>query len=60
MWLQDSDTHHQIVEELQQKMEKGFDVNTSLDRVLPKHKAEFEGLFLQEDSEEEEASSEDQ
>ncbi len=43
--LKDHVTHLDIVEEIEQKLDKGMTINRALNRVIPKHQAEFKGLF---------------
>ena len=43
--LKDNDTHREIVENLEEKVNNGMEVNKALDRVIPKHQAIFDGLF---------------
>lgn len=60
--IKDNDTHRQIVDDLEEKLDKGLDVNTALNRIIPKYHGQFEGLFerLHEgESEEEDSESED-
>ena len=50
--LKDDDTYQEIVEDLEEKMDKGMDVNKALSRVIPKHQSKFDGLFQQDEDEE--------
>ena len=43
--LKDDDTYQEIVEDLQEKLEKGMDVNKAMSRVIPKYQTKFDGLF---------------
>ncbi len=47
--MKDHITHLDIVEEIEQKLDKGMAINKALNRVIPKHQAEFKGLFYQDE-----------
>ncbi len=47
--LKDHITHLDILEELEEKLDKDMDINKALNRVMPKHETEFKGLFYQEE-----------
>ena len=62
--LEKDETHQEIMDDLQSKLESGIDVKDALSRALVKHKTKFEGLFNyqsedSEDENEEETSDED-
>ena len=44
-FLEDNKTHEDIVEDLKEKVDKGMRPGKAVDRVMPKHHAEFLGLF---------------
>ena len=50
LYLEDNETHQVILEDLKEKVNKGMELNKALNRVLAKHRAEFRGLFLQNES----------
>ena len=47
--LQDNETHLEVVEDLEDKVHKGMDVNKALNRVMPKHWSKFKALFHHEE-----------
>ena len=47
--LKENDTHQDIVEDLEQKLDRGMDINKALNRVMPEHQSKFEGLFQQDE-----------
>mgnify|MGYP000017118239 CR=1 FL=1 len=60
--LKDDDTYQEIIWDLEEKIEKGMDINKALNRIIPRYKSKFAGLFTQEvESEDgEEESDEDE
>ena len=56
--LKDENTYQEIIGDLEEKMEKGMDINKALNRVVSSYKSKFTGLF-HEDSEEEEEEEEE-
>ncbi len=56
--LRDDDAFQDIVADIDEKTEKGMDLNKAVKRVLPKHKHKFESLF-EFDPEEDEEDEED-
>ena len=57
--LKDNDTYQEILEELEERLEKGMDVNKAIRRVIPRHTTTFAALFNQDDETEEEAMDEE-
>ena len=57
--LKDDDTYQEITSDLEEKIEKGVDINKALNRVIPRYKSKFEGLFVQDEESEEEEENED-
>ena len=57
--LKDNEAHQDIVEDLEEKVGKGMEVNTALNRLLPKYQMMFEGLFQQDEQREDEEDSDD-
>ena len=55
--VKDDDTHQKVLDDLEEKMDKGMDVNKALNRVIPKYRGEFKALF--ERDEDEDAEKED-
>jgi len=49
LYLKDNETHLEVVEELEDKIQKGMDVSKALNRVVPKHRSKFKGLFHSEE-----------
>ena len=47
--LKDDDTHLDIVEDIEEKVNNGMEVSTAVNRVVAKHQAKFDGLFQQDD-----------
>ena len=47
--LKDDDTHQDVVEDLEEKVDKGMDVDKAMKRVIPKYRTNFEGLFHQDE-----------
>lgn len=45
--LKDDETYQEITFDLEEKIEKGADINKALDRIIPKYKSNFAGLFEQ-------------
>ena len=60
MHLKDNDTCQEIVEDLQEMVDKGMDVNQGLSRVIPMHQTKFDALFEPDESEEEETSGDNE
>ena len=60
--LKDDETHQEIEYDLEKKVKQGMDINKALKRVMPKHRAKFDGLFQygEEENEEEEDSENDE
>ena len=57
--LKDNDTYQEITSDVEEKIEKGVDINKALNRVIPRYKSKFEGLFIQDEESEEEEENED-
>ena len=53
LYLKDNDTHQDIVEDFERKVDTGMDINKALNRVMPKHQFKFDGLFQQDEREDE-------
>ena len=49
LYLENNDVHQALVEDLQEKLDKGTEVSKALSRVMPKHQMMFEGLFQQDE-----------
>ena len=49
LYLRENETHKDIVDDLDGKLDKGMNVNKALNRVLPKHAEKFAGLFHDEE-----------
>ena len=47
--LKDDDTYQEITFDLEEKIEKGVDINKALNRIIPKYKSKFAGLFAQDE-----------
>ncbi len=48
--LKDDETHREVLEDIEERVDKGMDVHKALNRVIPRHQAKFKGLFhLEED-----------
>ena len=47
--LKENDTHQDILEDLEQKLDRGMGINKALNRVMPEHQSKFEGLFQQDE-----------
>lgn len=58
--LKDDDTYQEITWDLAEKIEKGFDINTALNRVVPKYKSKFAGLFAQDEENDDEEDNEEE
>ena len=56
--LKDENTYQEIIGDLEEKMEKGVDINKALNRVVSSYKSKFTGLFHEESEEEEEEENE--
>ena len=50
--LKDENTYQDIIGDLEEKMEKGVDINKALNRVVSRYKSKFTGLFHEETEEE--------
>lgn len=50
--VKDDRTHEEVLDDLEDKVEKGIGVNKALNRVITKHQAKFEGLFHDDDEDE--------
>ena len=48
--LEENETHQVILADLKEKLDKGMEVDKSLDRVMAKHHADFFGLFQHDES----------
>ena len=57
--LKDDETFQVIVDEIEQKVDKGLSIHQAIKRVIPKHQAKFDGVFLQESDEDEPDEPED-
>ncbi len=57
--LRDDDALQDIVADIDEKTEKGMDLNKAVKKVLPKHKHKFESLFEFDPEEEDEEEEED-
>ena len=57
--LKDDDTYQEIIGDLEEKMDKGMDINKALNRVVSRYKSKFTGLF-HEESEEEDMDEEEE
>ena len=49
IFLKDDDTHQDIIDDLEKKLNMGANAKTALRRVMVKHRTRFDGLFLQDD-----------
>ena len=58
--LKDDDTYQEITSDLEEKIEKGVDINKALNRVIARYKSKFEGLFVQDEESEEEENEDDE
>ena len=58
--LKDENTYQEIIGDLEEKMEKGVDINKALNRVVSNYKSKFTGLFHEESEEEEEEEEENE
>ena len=58
-FLEDNKTHEDIVEDLKEKVDKGMRPSKAIDRVMPKHHAEFIGLFNLDEAEDNRRDSDD-
>ena len=58
--LKDDDTYQEIVEDLQEKLEKGMDVNKAMSRVILKYQTKFDGLFEENDEDHDSDDEEDE
>ena len=59
LYLEDNDTHQEIVEDLKEKIDKGMTYNKAFNRVLPKHQTKFEGLFQHDEDDNNQEGSDD-
>ena len=59
--LKDDDVYTEMTDDLQEKMDKGIDVDKAVKRTVTKHESKFDGLFQydDEDDEEEENATEE-
>ena len=57
--LKDDEAYQDIVWDLEEKLEKGIDINKAINRIMAKHEAKFNALFQADDEEYDEASSEE-
>ena len=57
--LKDDETYQEITSDLEEKIEKGVDINKTLNRVISRYKSKFDGLFVQDEESEEEEENED-
>ena len=57
--LRDNETHQQIMDELDEKLDKGMAIPKALKRVMPKHHVKFDALFQHEDSDDDETDDEE-
>ena len=60
VYLEEDDTHQEIISNIQKKIDNGMKVTKAVSRVLAKHKADFEGLFSNKDEDESEDESEEE
>ena len=59
MRLKDNFTYQEVVEDLQERLDKGMDINKALRRVLLLHRSKFDALFETDEEEEEEEEDEE-
>ena len=57
--LKEDETHQEIMDDLEEKIDGGMNIHKALKRVIAKHRAKFDGLFQQEEDEDEEMESDD-
>jgi uncharacterized protein YoaH (UPF0181 family) len=50
--LKDDDTHQEIMDDIEEKIDKGVSEGKAIKRVIAKHRAKFEGIFQREEDEE--------
>ena len=60
MRLKDNFTYQEVVEDLQERLDKGVDINKALRRVILLHRSKFDALFETEEEEEEEMEEEEE
>jgi hypothetical protein len=50
--LKDDDTHQEIMDDIEEKIDNGVSEGKAIKRVIAKHRAKFEGIFQREEDEE--------
>ena len=58
--LKDDETHQELVEDLEQRMSDGKDVDKTLKRVIAKYRHNFDGLFMYDEDDETEEDTDDE
>ena len=52
--LKENETHQDIIDDLEEKLDKGVGMTKALNRVIPRYHSKFNGLFEEDDEEEDE------
>lgn len=60
VYLKEDETHNEIVDDLEYKLEAGMDISKALKRVVAKHRHKFDELFLYDKDEVERMEAEDE
>ena len=58
--LKDNETHQDIMEEIEEKMEEGTNIDKALKRIVAKHRSKFDSLFEYDHRDEDEGESEEE
>ena len=58
--LKDNEIHQEIMDDLEEKTDKGMDVDRSIKKTMVQHKAKFDQLFEYDETEEEEEDEEEE
>lgn len=59
LFLEDNVTHQEIVEDLKEKTDKGMIISKAFNRIMPKHQGQFEGLFQQDEEDDNQEDGDD-
>ena len=57
--LTDDDTYQEMIDDIEEKINKDIDISKAIKGVIVKHKSKFDGLFQYDDEQEEEMESSD-
>ena len=60
MYLKDDETHQEIMDDLEDKVNNGMDIRKALKRVIAQHRSKFDGIFIYDKDSDEEMEADDE